>query len=600
MTEHKIKKDIHPSKPDDSLNELRNLLLGPVQDQFSKMQQLLKSLENQELQAEEVSQVLPEAILIRSSRDKQVVKAMESITEEAISSSVKKDPRIIVDVLVPVMLPAIRKAITTLIKEMIQSFSATLEHGLSMRGLKWRFEAFKTKKPFGEVALLHSLVYQVEQVFLIHRDTGLVLQSAAADEVIAQDADMISSMLTAIQDFVRDSFVSEQDNSLETLQFGDRSIWIEQSSQAVLAAVVWGNAPVELQKVLRETLDAIHFERLDTLRSFDGDTTPFEATKPRLADCLKSQFREKKQHPLISWSILGLIFFCIGYLVFVAAWEYRDWKRYLGRLHDEPGIVITETEKKFFGKYHIFGLRDTLASDPVSLLNGLRIKPGKVKFKWELYHSSHPDFVLRRIESILRPPETITFEFKENILYAEGSASHQWITETGKLAESIPGILGFHSKNIIDTDLENIEVIRKKIEETLFFFDTVSTKIRPGQENTLERLAKDIKEITRLTRIFDKSVHIEIIGHTDSIGSDERNLEISQKRAEELSSILVSQGIRNEMLTPKGVGSQEPLKDELSESDREINRSVNFRVNITDNKKSRAEAESDLKPDPET
>ncbi len=571
----------HTSQQDDPLNELRSLMMGPVEDQFGKMQQLLNALENQELQADEVSQVLPEAILLRLSRDKQIVKAMETVTEEAISSSVKKDPKIIVDVLVPVMIPAIRKAITSLIKEMIQSFSATLEHGLSMRGLKWRFEAFKTKKPFGEVALLHSLVFQVEQVFLIHRETGLVLQSVAADEVIAQDADMISGMLTAIQDFVRDSFAASQDDSLETLQFGDRSIWIEQSSQLVLAAVVQGNAPVELQTSLRETLDAIHFEQLDNLRSFNGDTDPFAATEPRLADCLKSQFKQKKQNPFITWTLIGITVLSIGYWVFVSAWNYRDWKHYLGKLHDEPGIVITETEKKFSGDYYIFGLRDTLAADPVSLLEGLRIKSEKVKYKWELYHSSHPDFVIRRIKSILRPPGTIKFELKDNVLYAKGSASHQWILETGKLVESIPGILGFHSKNVIVTDLKNIEDVRKKIEDTLFYFDTISTKIKSGQENLLDRLARDIKEINRLAQMFGKSVHIEIAGHTDSIGTDERNQEISRKRADELVFALVSLGLKNEMFTPRGVGSKEPLKEEISEADREYNRSVSFKVKVT-------------------
>ncbi len=277
---------------DDPVEELRKLLVGPLQSQFDEIRELLK---DQTLNPEEVSRILPEAIMIRSSRDKQMVHAMESVTEEAIKASVRKDPRNLVDTLVPVMLPAIKRAITSLIKEMIQSFSATLEHGLSMRGLKWRFEAFKTKKPFGEVALLHSLMYQVEQVFLIHKETGLLLQNVVTEDAVAQDPDMVSAMLTAIQDFVRDSFGAGQNDTLENLQFGERSVWIEQSSQAVLAAVIWGNAPAEFPSLLRETLDAIHFEQLDILRSFDGDTAPFEATKSRLSDCLKSQFKAKEK-----------------------------------------------------------------------------------------------------------------------------------------------------------------------------------------------------------------------------------------------------------------------------------------------------------------
>ncbi len=561
---------------DESFNELRRLLVGPLQSQFEEIQELLKDTH---LNPEEVSKILPEAIMIRSSRDEQIVMAMEPVVEDAIKSSIKKDPKNLVEVLVPVMLPAIKKAISSLIKEMIQSFSATLEHGLSMRGLKWRYEAFKTKKPFGEIALLHSLIYRVEQVFLIHKETGLVLQSAAAEDAVIQDPDMVSSMLTAIQDFVRDSFGGSKDDALENLQFGDRSVWIVQTSQAVLAAVVWGNAPEDIRGVLHETLSAIHFEHIDKLRSFKGDTAPFEATTGRLSDCLRSQFQAKQQHTFILWTLAGLLLFCIGYWSFFFIRDYVRWGDYLERLHNEPGIVITETKRQG-GKFYMFGLRDPLSAEPLEILRKVNLAPDKVKFDWELYHSSHPDFVIRRIKTILRPPETVTFELKGNILHVSGAAPRQWLIDAEKLAETIPGILGFQSDKVLIIELNDIEVFKKKIENTFFFFDTISTKIKAGQETVMEDLVKDIKEADHLTKIFDKNLRIEIIGHTDSKGTNERNLEISRSRAEEMLSLLISQGLMPEMFTLRGVGAGEPLKEEISEADREFNRCVNFAVII--------------------
>jgi OOP family OmpA-OmpF porin len=571
---------------DESLNELRRLLVGPLQFQFEEIQELLK---NQSIHPEEVSKILPEAIMIRSSRDQQMVMAMEPVVEDAIKASIKKDPKNLVEVLVPVMLPAIKKAIATLIKEMIQSFSATIEHGLSMRGLKWRYEAFKTKKPFGEIALLHSLIYRVEQVFLIHKETGLVLQTAAAEDTVVQDPDMVSSMLTAIQDFVRDSFGGSKDDALENLQFGDRSVWIEQTSQAVIAAVVWGNAPEDIRRVLHETLSAIHFEHIDKLRSFKGDTAPFEATSGRLSDCLRSQFQAKRQHTAILWTIAGLLLVCIGYGSFFFIRDYLRWDDYLERLHDEPGIVITETKRQS-GKFYVFGLRDPLSAEPLEILRKVKLEPDKVKFDWELYHSSHPDFIIRRIKTILRPPETVSFELKNNILHVSGAAPRQWLADAEKLVETIPGILGFQSDKVIVIELNDIEVFKKKIENTFFFFDTVSTKIKAGQEPLVEDLVKDIKETEQLTKSFDKNLRIEIIGHTDSKGTDERNLEISRNRAEEMLSLLISQGLSPEMFTLKGVGAREPLKEEISEPDREFNRCVNFAVMIQNKDGSKDEA----------
>ena len=77
--------------------------------------------------------------------------------------------------------PAIRRAIAEALRAMVDSFNQVLQHSLSARALRWRVEAWRTGRPFAEVVLSHSLVYRVEQVFLVHRDTGLLLQHVAAD-----------------------------------------------------------------------------------------------------------------------------------------------------------------------------------------------------------------------------------------------------------------------------------------------------------------------------------------------------------------------------------------------------------------------------------
>lgn len=275
-----------------ALVKLRDLLLGPVQTQLGKLQD---RLDKPELHANDVSRVLPESIILRSSRDKQIAKALEPSIEEAIKTSIKKNPKVLADALFPVMGPAIRKAISSTIRGMIQSLNQILEYSLSWQGLKWRLEALQTRRPFGEVVLLHTLVYHVEQVFLIHRDTGLVLQHAVSKEVTPEDPDLVSSMLTAIQDFVKDSFGAEKEETLQTLSIGDRSIWIEEGPQAVLAAVINGNAPTDFHSVLAKTLDAIHLNQRSALESFDGDDTPFEAIKTDLEECLQYQIKQKKQ-----------------------------------------------------------------------------------------------------------------------------------------------------------------------------------------------------------------------------------------------------------------------------------------------------------------
>ena len=63
---------------------------------------------------------------------------------------------------------------------MLESLNTTLEHSLSWRSLRWRLDARRTGKSFAEIVLLNTLVYRVEQVFLIHRPSGLLLQHLTA------------------------------------------------------------------------------------------------------------------------------------------------------------------------------------------------------------------------------------------------------------------------------------------------------------------------------------------------------------------------------------------------------------------------------------
>ena len=100
----------------------------------------------------------------------------------------------------------IRKAIAETMAALVRSINSAVEHSLSPRGIKWRIESWRTGVPYAQVVIKHALIYRVEQAFLIHAETGLLLAHATAPGLQVPDADLISGMLTAIQDFVSDSF----------------------------------------------------------------------------------------------------------------------------------------------------------------------------------------------------------------------------------------------------------------------------------------------------------------------------------------------------------------------------------------------------------
>ncbi|MCL4851258.1 MAG: hypothetical protein KJZ78_07715, partial [Bryobacteraceae bacterium] len=180
----------------------------------------------------------------------------------------------------------VRKSVATALRGMMESIDQLVEQGFSRRAFEWRIEAFRTGRPFGEIVLLRSTLYRVEQVFLIHRKTGLLLSQRAAGGAVHRDADLIAAMMTAIQDFVTDSFGKEEGENLESFRVGECAVWIESSPNAVLAGVVRGVAPARLRRVFQGALERISSEQAREIEEFDGDTACFQESERHLDSCL--------------------------------------------------------------------------------------------------------------------------------------------------------------------------------------------------------------------------------------------------------------------------------------------------------------------------
>ena len=61
------------------------------------------------------------------------------------------------------------------------------------------------------------------------------------------------------------------------------------------------------------------------------------------------------------------------------------------------------------------------------------------------------------------------------------------------------------------------------------------------------------------TLLKSKTWKLDIEGHTDSTGSDDFNMKLSQKRADAVKDYLVSKGVSADLITPQGYGESKPL-----------------------------------------
>jgi outer membrane protein OmpA-like peptidoglycan-associated protein len=422
---------------DTQLERLRTLLVGQEIDVLSR---LTNEVEDPEQLATAIGRILPTAIAHASS-DARLGQVLAPAFEKATESSIRSNPRTLVNILYPLIVPAIRKSIGESIDETFQSLNESLKYSLTWRGLRWRWEAWRSGQSFAEIVLKHTLVYQVEHVFLIHGHTGLLISHVAAENAASQDPQIVSSMLGAIQDFVKDSFSGAEQHGLDALRLGELRLWSEQGPFATLVAVIRGNPPEALHDTLRNVLSRIHAERPHALESFNGDSSGFADIEAELSECVALG---QQASPTVKPSFPLLVPVAVATLLIVVAvlglrwWEdARRWEDFVAQLREQPGIVITDVGQRD-GKYTLSGLRDPLAVDPQPMMREAGIDPARVETSWAPYEALDPAFMLRRLKASLDPPPTVTLALEGDRVVAQGSAPALWLDRAHAADRMLP------------------------------------------------------------------------------------------------------------------------------------------------------------------
>ena len=102
------------------------------------------------------------------------------------------------------------------------------------------------------------------------------------------------------------------------------------------------------------------------------------------------------------------------------------------------------------------------------------------------------------------------------------------------------------------------------------FFDFNSDKIGRRSLPVLDSAVKVLREY--------EQIRIQIVGHTDDVGTREYNLQLSSARAESVRAYLVEHGLAPDRITTRGAGPDEPIADNTSRHGRAENRRIEFKV----------------------
>jgi outer membrane protein OmpA-like peptidoglycan-associated protein len=558
---------------------LRQLLVGPERQQLDE---LADRVEEVAITPETLADQLPEAIALRTGRDDQLGRALAPTVETALRESIRRNPRDIASAIFPVLGPAIRKAIAETMAGLVRSINSAVEHSLSVQGIKWRIEAWRTGMRYADVVIKHALVYRVEQVFLIHAETGLLLAHVTAPDVTAPDADLISGMLTAIQDFVGDSFRPGEGGTLSAFTVGDHTVHVEAGPRALIAGVIRGQSPDSVPLRLQRTLEEIHLEYATRLDDFEGDAGPFASATPLLEENLEtvlSTDRRSEHAPSVwlRWA-LPLAVIALVAVGLVTASSLR-WRRALRAMEAEPGFVVVDGSRSW-GRWHLRGLKDPLARDPRAVLMAAGLTPPTIAGEWKPYLSLDSAMVVARARHTLAAPASATAELTGDTLRFAGTAPLDWL---GRLREQPPiaGVAHVDFSAVRATLPAGIDDLRRRVEAERVLFEPGSSMITDAEQSDARVLAMTVRQLFDSVAAIGAGVRVDLVGRTDPTGTDATNQSLAQLRVDAVMQRLTALGVPAAMLDGRPLATAQPLHASDAEEQARINRSVSFEAVVT-------------------
>jgi outer membrane protein OmpA-like peptidoglycan-associated protein/Tol biopolymer transport system component len=125
-----------------------------------------------------------------------------------------------------------------------------------------------------------------------------------------------------------------------------------------------------------------------------------------------------------------------------------------------------------------------------------------------------------------------------------------------------------YESKVLDIELQKIEKESAEILNNIFFDSGMAT-LRSESHIELEKLKKLLTQNSKL--------RLEISGHTDDIGNDLTNLDLSKKRAQSVVDYLIEKGIDKTRMEVKGWGETKPIAKNDSEENRQLNRRIEIK-----------------------
>jgi outer membrane protein OmpA-like peptidoglycan-associated protein len=121
-----------------------------------------------------------------------------------------------------------------------------------------------------------------------------------------------------------------------------------------------------------------------------------------------------------------------------------------------------------------------------------------------------------------------------------------------------------------DMASRTVTIVRREVLRSDVLFDFDKSTLKPQATQTLASIVQQLRN--------DPSLRADIVGHTDSIGTEEYNMRLSERRAKAVAAHMVRNGIAANRLNVSWKGETQPIADNRTDEGRARNRRVEITV----------------------
>jgi hypothetical protein len=181
---------------------------------------------------------------------KQFPKEFSAIVNRMIEQKIQASQTELMNMLSPI----IGQMVANYVRHQFQILKDNIAEQIQLvasRGLWWHFRNRILGLNDADLVLSASNKSVLEEIFIIERDSGLLMASAALHPMI--DRDVVAGMLTAIKAFVEDAFGRKMEE-LELVQYGTYCIVIQNFHSYYVAIAVKGTVSTRETEAFREAI----------------------------------------------------------------------------------------------------------------------------------------------------------------------------------------------------------------------------------------------------------------------------------------------------------------------------------------------------------